>query len=124
VIDYINEKIINDWDVVITQKVAGLLDHLSAIRETALRSLSGGPSRGIIFPDTEGLVGYVLAFAEVVGGKERCFRVEGVGIQVLAVISTRKKPTSASYILANARIVCCMDSIVDMCKYLRLIHGD
>jgi hypothetical protein len=54
--DYINGKIINDWDVVMIQKVVGLLDYLSAIRKTALGSLSGGPSRGIIFPDTKDIV--------------------------------------------------------------------
>jgi hypothetical protein len=54
--DYINGKIINNWDVIMIQKVAGFLDYLLAIRGIALRSLNGDFSRGIIFPDIKNIV--------------------------------------------------------------------
>ncbi|KAJ5950730.1 kinase-like protein [Penicillium vulpinum] len=56
VMEFIEGKIVDILDETAIQKVAGVLNYFTTLRHTSPGSLSGGPCRGLIFPDTEDLV--------------------------------------------------------------------
>lgn len=57
VMEYIKGKIIDPLeDKSAIEKVASVLDHFSTLKHSVPGPLSGGPCRGLLFPDTEDLV--------------------------------------------------------------------